>query len=155
MLKIFTQGYVYWFLQREEGEEREKEKHWYKRNINWLPHIHNLTGDWWNPQPRYVSWPGIELWPFGVWYNAPTNWPIRPRQNVFLNMFSTFTILIKYSYPKLSRLKCKIQWQFIVFSSIDLSHTWPLINCEWKPCHLSGMILSHSWSNQRIGKLLL
>ena len=59
--------HVYWF-QRERGVGGERE-----RNINWLPPICALTGDW---TCNLDMCPDRELnpQPFGVWDDAPTSW---------------------------------------------------------------------------------
>ena len=59
--------------EREREREREKETSMWKRNINRLPPVWAPTGDWtWNPGmcPDQES----NLWPFGSWGNAPSNW---------------------------------------------------------------------------------
>ena len=60
---------------RETEIERDRERRWYRRetpisflfvHTNWVSNL----------QPGYVPWLGIEPTPqpFGLWYNAPTNW---------------------------------------------------------------------------------
>ena len=58
-LWILTQRYVYKFLEREEGgeKERERETSMWERNINWLSPVHATTSD--RTRPRYVPWPWI------------------------------------------------------------------------------------------------
>ena len=52
--------FIYLFLDRGEGMEKERE-----RNINvWLPVMYPLLGTW--LQPRYVPWLGIE--PATLWF---------------------------------------------------------------------------------------
>ena len=61
-------------------EEREREREMRdlcekETSICCLPHPPQ-TGI--NPQPRYVPWPGMNLQPFGVHDEAPTNWANQP-----------------------------------------------------------------------------
>ena len=72
---------------RERGGERET-------LIHCLPYVLEQGT---NPQPRYVPWPGIQLQPFGMWDNAPTNWPTQPGHKA-LN-FKTISLRI-HSWSK-------------------------------------------------------
>ena len=59
---IFKRDFIYLFLERREGREKEME-----RNIDvWLPLARPLLGTW--PQPRHVPCLGIE--PVTLWFSS-------------------------------------------------------------------------------------
>ena len=77
---IITWGYVLLILETQEwgGGARERETSIWERNINWLPPRRPDQG--WNPQPRYVPWPRIELptfWCTG-WCSNQLSHPAEP-----------------------------------------------------------------------------
>ena len=57
---LFKKDFIYLFLERGEGEKKERE-----RNIHvWLPLEYPLLGT--QPKSRYVPWQGIE--PATLWF---------------------------------------------------------------------------------------
>ena len=108
---------VYWFLEREEGRERE-------RNINWLPPVCAQTRDWTHNAgtcPDKESDPQ----PFcAVQDDTPTNWATWPgREFLFSYVFHCpmETIALYFS--------CFDPWNFFNYSSLHICRLRP--PCGW------------------------
>ena len=67
---ILTQRHAYWFLERGEGMEREREQ---ERNIDWLPIVHVQTGNSTGNIGMCPDWES-NPWPFSLQDDTPTNW---------------------------------------------------------------------------------
>ena len=60
---ILIWGHVIDFRERKKEEEREGEKHWCDRNIDWFPFIHVPNGDW-TCNPALCPDQESNPWPF-------------------------------------------------------------------------------------------
>ena len=88
ILFYFVWDFIYLFLERAEGREKERE-----RNIDvWLP----LTWPPWGPglQPRRVLWLRIELGPFGSQGSARSTDLHQPGLILYFNNFNFFLLTI-------------------------------------------------------------
>ena len=72
--------------------ERERNRNIHMREKHWPVSSHTCPNQGWNPQPRYVTWSGIELielanfWSTG-WHSIPLSHTARGLRKTFKKMF--------------------------------------------------------------------
>ena len=86
-------------LERKEGGERETEREtsMWERNINGLPPLHTLTGDW-TCSLGMCPEQGLNLQPFGVWDVTPTKHTTQQGQRLcfFFNWWYIITERVSF-----------------------------------------------------------
>ena len=78
---FLKKDFIYLFLERWEGREKERE-----RNIYWFPFVSTPTGDR-THNLRMCPDQESNLWPFGLWDEAQ---PTEPHEHIFNSYFAVF-----------------------------------------------------------------
>ena len=129
-----------------EGGERERETCARDTSICCLPYAPQQGL---NPQPRCVSWPGLNPQPFGVQDNTPTNWATWPGLWVlFLNN------QFKIDIPKSSFRVAKLCFLSLPGSSqllyeYDVIQSWP----SYAIVSLSPPYRWENWGSERVSDM--
>ena len=95
----------------EKGRERERETSLWERNIDWLPPVPALIGDWTHNLGTCPDWESSPQ-PFGVRDDAPANWTTQAGLECeFIEAFfdAVFLFWMKCKYHINSRWKLGLQ----------------------------------------------
>ena len=85
--------FIYLFLQRGEGREKERERNNNMREKHRSATSHTCPDQKPNRQPRHIPWLGIEPVTFHFVGQHPTNWATPARAWVFFNWVISYRVL--------------------------------------------------------------